>query len=86
MRRSICSCEPSFALAGDIATWRFIYTTAAALPKGTKFRFDLQSKGRPIDWQIPSANLKEKANVIWAEIPGSKPLAAHVLDAFDRLL
>ncbi len=76
MRRSICYCEPNHALAGDSATWKFIYTTANQLPKGTKLRFDLESGGRPIDWQIPSTNLKEKANVIWAELPGGKILNA----------
>ena len=60
MRRSICYCEPNMALAGDTSTWRFIYTTASQLPKGTKLRFDLQSKGRPADWQVPHTNLKEK--------------------------
>lgn len=76
MRRSICYCEPNAALAGDTHTWKFIYTTAAHLPKGTKLRFDLQSKGRPIDWQIPQTNLKEKSNLIWAELPGGKILSA----------
>ena len=76
MRRSICYCEPNAALAGDTHTWKFIYTTATQLPKGTKLRFDLQSKGRPIDWQIPQTNLKEKSNLIWAELPGGKILNA----------
>ncbi|MES2273660.1 MAG: DUF3604 domain-containing protein [Chlamydiota bacterium] len=76
MRRSICYCEPAAALAGDTATWKFIYTTAAQLPKGAKLRFDLSSKGRPIDWQIPQTNLKEKTNLIWAELPGGKILNA----------
>ena len=76
MRRSICHCEPSHALAGETATWQFVYTTANQLPKGTKIRFDLDSGGKSVDWQIPSANLKEKSNVIWAEIDESKPIAA----------
>lgn len=76
MRRSICYCEPNAALAGDTSTWRFVYTTAAHLPKGTKIRFDLQSKGRPIDWQIPQTNLKAKENTIWGELPGGKAIAA----------
>ena len=76
MRRSICFCEPNSALAGDPATWKFIYTTAAHLPKGAKLRFDLDSKGRPVDWQIPKTNLKEKMNVIWAELAGGKTLTA----------
>ncbi len=76
MRRSICYCEPSAALAGGNLELEFIYTTANHLPKGTKVRFDLASKGRPMDWEIPKTNLKEKANLIWAEIPGGKaPIA-----------
>ena len=71
MRRSICVCEPNHAYAGDTATWKFIYTTAAHLPKGTKLRFDLNSLGRPIDWQIPNTQFKEKQNLIWAECDSS---------------
>ncbi len=76
MRRSICFCEPNNALAGDLSTWKFVYTTAGHLPKGGKLRFDLESKGRSIDWQIPETNLKEKSNVIFAELPGGKTLNA----------
>jgi hypothetical protein len=76
MRRSICFCEPNHALAGDLSTWKFVYTTAGHLPKGAKLRFDLDSRGRPIDWQIPETNMKEKSNVIWAELPGNKILSA----------
>src|SRR3990167_8549527 len=82
MRRSICYCEPNVAQAGDVSTWKFVYTTASNLPKGTKFRFDLESKGRPIDWQVPQTNPKEKENLIWAEISNSKPLTAAALDPF----
>lgn len=74
MRRSICYCEPNAALAGDNATWKFVYTTANHLPKGARLRFDLQSKGRPIDWQIPHTNPKDKTNLIWAELPGGKTI------------
>jgi hypothetical protein len=80
MRRSICLCEPAYALAGDVSTWKFIYTTAIPLPKGTRLRFDLLSKGRSIDWQIPQTNLKEKANLIWAELPGGKILPAKEME------
>ncbi len=80
MRRSICYCEPNYALAGNSGTWKFTYTTAANLPKGTKLRFDMQSKGRPIDWQIPHTNPKEKDNLIWAELPTGKTLAPANLD------
>lgn len=73
MRRSICFCEPNHALAGDPATWKFVYTTASHLPKGAKLRFDLDSKGRELDWQIPT--LKDKSNVIWAELPNGKTMS-----------
>lgn len=78
MRRSICFCEPSAALAGDKSTWKFVYTTASHLPKGAKLRFDLDSRGRPIDWEIPEINVKEKTNVIWAEAGGKTVAAAKV--------
>lgn len=80
MRRSICLCEPSAALAGATGTWKFSYTTATPLPKGTKLRFDLQSKGRPIDWQIPHANPKDKKNLIWLELPGGKAVNAKEVE------
>ena len=65
MRRSVCSCKPSFAKAGEVNTWRFIYTPAEDLPKGTRLKFDTMSDGRAIDWEIPSSNLKKKSNVIY---------------------
>lgn len=75
MRRSICYSEPSIAKAGETSHWKFTYTTASLLPKGTKLRFDLDSKGRDIDWQIPDPSPKAKENAIWAEVAGaSKPL------------
>ncbi len=70
MRRSICYCEPNVALAGDTGNWKFVYTTANHLPKGTKLRFDLASPGSNLDWQLPQTNPKEKANLIWAEAGG----------------
>lgn len=83
MRRSICYCEPSVALAGEISNWKFIYTTASNLPKGTRLRFDLGSKGRSIDWQIPLINSKDKSNLIWIEFPNGKtasPTQAQALN------
>jgi hypothetical protein len=80
MRRSICYSEPNAALAGEVSNWKFVYTTANHLPKGTKLRFDLGSKGRPVDWQIPQTNLKEKHNLIWAELAGGKIFGATALD------
>lgn len=72
MRRSICYCEPNNALAGEINTWNFVYTPSTNLPKGTKFKFDLASKGRDIDWDIPSANIKKTSNVIYAKLENNK--------------
>ena len=78
MRRSICYCEPAAALAGDTGNWKFIYTTANHLPKGTKLRFDLASQGSPLDWQIPQTNPKEKTNLIWAEAGGKTIPASEI--------
>jgi hypothetical protein len=80
MRRSICYCEPNHALAGELATWKFSYTTATSLPKGTRLKFDLLSRCREIDWEVPSVNLKEKKNAIWMETPDGKILSAKILD------
>lgn len=76
MRRSICQCEPSFALAGQVSTWKFSYTTSINLPKGTRLKFDLLSKGSSIDWQKPEVNVKEKHNVVWGELPNHKTVSA----------
>lgn len=83
MRRSICTVEPQAALAGEINTWKFTYTTASTLAKGAKLRFDTQSKGRFIDWQVPSTNLKEDANVIYATIADGKPIVAKEIETPD---
>lgn len=83
MRRSICYCEPSQALAGEIYTWQFIYTTATPLPKGTLLRFDLMTDGREIDWELPSINLKEKRNVIYALLDSGKLLTAKEVEVPD---
>ncbi|OJU80470.1 MAG: DUF3604 domain-containing protein [Chlamydia sp. 32-24] len=85
MRRSICFCEPSHTRAGEINTWKFIYTPATSLPKGTKISFDLMSKGRDIDWEIPSANLKKTSNVIYAQVNDSKPLQAKEIEVADNI-
>lgn len=85
MRRSICYCEPNLALAGDVNTWKFSYTTSTSLPKGTRLKFDLLSRGREIDWEVPSANIKEKKNVIWAETPDGKVLTAKEIQKAEDL-
>ncbi len=68
MRRAICYCEPRSALAGEVSTWKFVYTTNTNLQKGAKIKFDFISKGRDIDWEIPSTNLKKNSNVIYGVI------------------
>jgi hypothetical protein len=73
MRRSICTCEPAVAYAGDIRTWKFHFTTATALPEGTVLLFDIDSMGRPIDWETPTVYPEAGENVIWAQIEGEKP-------------
>lgn len=76
MRRSICYCEPTSAQAGEISTWKFVYTSATALPKGTRLKFDILSKGRDIDWEIPTSNTKKLSNVIYAELDNGKMIPA----------
>ena len=86
MRRSICVCDPSSLRAGQSGTWRWIYTTAAPLPKGARVKFDLQSQGRDIDWQAPSVNLKAKQNIVYAMMEGQAPLAAREVDVPDGVI
>lgn len=86
MRRSICYCEPNYALAGENKTWQFIYTPSVALPKGTRLKFDLQSKGREIDWQIPSVNLKKTGPVIYAKLHNGKILTATEVEVPDSFV
>lgn len=80
MRRSICYCEPNIAHAGESNTWKFVYTPSSTLPKGTRLRFDLQSKGRDIDWEVPTSNLKKTNNVIFGVLDKGKILQAHETD------
>ncbi|MBI3900735.1 MAG: DUF3604 domain-containing protein, partial [Chlamydiia bacterium] len=79
MRRSICYSEPTASLAGSPSTWKFTYTTANQLPKGAKIRFDLGSRGRSTDWQIPQTEPKASANRIWLEMPGEKTVTATLI-------
>lgn len=84
MRRSICYSEPSVALAGEVNTWKFIYTTATKLPKGTRLKFDLMSQGRPIDWESPETNLRKTANVIYLRVDDGKPIPAKEVEVPER--
>ncbi len=83
MRRSICYCEPSQALAGEIYTWKFTYTTSSNLPKGTILRFDLTSDGREIDWEQPSVDIKQSANVIYGLLENGKTVQAKEVEVPD---
>ena len=83
MRRSICYCEPANATAGELNTWKFIYTPSVNLPKGTRLEFDLKSKGREIDWEIPSVNLKKGKGVIYAVMDKNKILQATEVEVAD---
>jgi len=80
MRRSICYCEPNIALAGETNNWNFIYTAATELPQGCKLKFDLESKGRDIDWCAPTSNLKKNKNLIYGRLPNGKILQAKEVD------
>lgn len=81
MRRAFCYCEPTTAVAGEVNTWSFIYTTGSNLPKGTKLKFDLLSKGRSIDWETPSANLKEGNNLIYGVTERGKVVTAKEINS-----
>lgn len=83
MRRSICYCEPSQALAGEIYTWKFIYTTSSNLPKGTILRFDIMTDGREIDWELPESNPKKSSNAIYGMFESGKILNAEEVEVPD---
>ena len=76
MPRSITYSDPKFALAGEKKTWAFIYTPGNDLPKGASLKFDMGSKGREFDWEIPQVNLKSKKNLIWMQVEDKKSLPA----------
>ena len=72
-------------MAGEQQTFAFSYTPATNLPKGAKLRFDLMNQNRPIDWETPQTDLKEKSNLIWAELPGGKQLGAKAIEKPGQL-
>ncbi len=84
MRRSICICEPNHCLAAEVQTFKFIYTPATNLPKGAKIRFDIASRGRPIDWEVPKIQEKNKDNLIWAELPNGKSLVPKIVEKTEE--
>ncbi|MDF2549285.1 MAG: hypothetical protein K0S07_352 [Chlamydiales bacterium] len=86
MRRSICYCEPAVALAGQVSTWKFLYTPATTLPKGSLLKFDLLSKGRAIDWQPPATQNGKGANTVWLELPNGKTAFAKCVDSAESII
>lgn len=67
MRRSVCYVNPSIVRAGQISTWRFVYSPANFLPEKTKLRFDLDVQGKVTEWEVPSPDLSQERNVIYLE-------------------
>jgi hypothetical protein len=84
MRRSISVCEPASCLAGQILTWNFHHTTAQTLPKGARLRFDPDSRGREIDWTVPTTELKRSGHVIYMTLPSGEVLGAKAVDLPSR--
>ncbi len=76
MRRSISYVEPNIILAGETGTWKFIFSPAATLKKGAKLKFDLSSKGRYTDWQLPETDHAQSDNCITAIMENGKILPA----------
>jgi len=86
MRRSVCYCEPGAVFAGEIGTWKFIYKPAVSLPKGARLKFDLLSKGRSIDWEIPCVKAKALNNTFFAQVGSSKPIIPKEVEAPDSFV
>ena len=86
MRRSICYTEPQVARAGQTSTWKFHYTTAMSLPKGTRLKFDMLSQGRDIDWEIPSVNLTDEANVLFVERENGEIIELEEIEVLDSIV
>lgn len=74
MRRSLSYCDPNTCYAGDTGAWTFNYAPATALAKGARLRFDLNSFGREIDWEIPQVN-SDKGNAIFALLPNGQRIS-----------
>lgn len=83
MRRSITYTEPKIALAGEKKTWKFTYTPAVDLPKGTLLKFDLESKGRSFDWEVPEIRSKEQKNIIWMDTSEKKGIEPKLISSKD---
>lgn len=79
MRRSVAYTEPKRASAGQVATWKFVYSPSTALPKGTLFKFDIDSFGRDFEWQIPEVSTRKKSNIIWMATSEKKMIPAKAV-------
>ncbi len=86
MRRSVCYAEPSLALAGEVGTWKFIYSPAINLPKGARLKFDLRSEGREIDWEVPTTSLRASDNTIYALLEDETILSAQEVEVPDSFV
>lgn len=86
MRRSLCSIEPSYALAGQVTNWTFTYTPSSTLAKGAKLKFDLLSQGREIDWEVPAIESKDDNNLIFARYEDGKVLQPKQVKVPDSLV
>ncbi|ACZ33488.1 conserved hypothetical protein [Chlamydia pneumoniae LPCoLN] len=84
MRRSVCYVNPSIARAGQISTWKFLYSLATPLPAGTKCKFDLAGSGKPTDWEAPATDLSQTRNVIYAEMPEGEIIEATAIPVKDN--
>lgn len=79
MRRSISLIDPQITHAGENRVWKFIYTPSSQLPKGTRLRFDLLSRGRSIDWEMPSAKKGDPKGIFAYTHPSKVIPAKEVL-------
>ncbi len=79
MPRSVSYCEPKSIYAGDIGHFKFIHITGVPLPAKTKLRFDLDTLGRPCDWEIPQTNPKKSPQLIYLELPSGKTVPAQAI-------
>ena len=77
MARSVSYCEPKYIFAGDVGHFKFIHIPGTTLPAKTKLRFDLDSLGRPFDWEIPQTNPKKSSQLIYLELPNGKIIPAQ---------
>lgn len=84
MRRSISYCDPNYAMAGEVNTWKFIYTSSAIMPKGTLLKFDTKSDGRPIDWEIPEVDPKSTSNTIYVLLEDGTVIHGSYVELEDR--